>query len=48
MDMHETTVTIVMVFVFAVAQGLFFFLACRAIRQGVLPAGYCHLNENVT
>jgi len=35
MDMHETTITIVMVFVFAVAAGLFFLLARQAIRQGL-------------
>ena len=37
MDMHETTITIVMVFVFgfALAAGLFFLLACQAIRQGL-------------
>jgi hypothetical protein len=35
MDMHETAITIVMVFVFAVDPGLFFLPACRAIRQGV-------------
>jgi hypothetical protein len=36
-----------MVFVFAVALGLFFLLA-RAIRQGLLRSGHCHLNEDVT
>jgi preprotein translocase subunit SecE len=35
MDMHETTITIVMVFVFAVTAGLFFLLAGQAIRQGL-------------
>jgi preprotein translocase subunit SecE len=35
MDMHETTITTVMVFVFAAAAGLFFLLAGQAIRQGL-------------
>jgi preprotein translocase subunit SecE len=34
MDMHETAITTVMVFVFAAAAGLFFLLADQAIRQG--------------
>jgi preprotein translocase subunit SecE len=36
MDMHETTITTVMVFVFAAAAGLFFLAADKAIRQGVV------------
>jgi preprotein translocase subunit SecE len=33
MDMHETAITAVMVFVFAAAVGLFFLLADQAIRR---------------
>ena len=36
MDMHETTITTVMAFVFAAAAGLFFLLADQAIRHGAV------------
>jgi preprotein translocase subunit SecE len=35
MDMHETTIAPVMVFVFAATVGLFFLLADQVIRQRV-------------
>jgi preprotein translocase subunit SecE len=36
MDMRETAITTVMVFVFAAAAGLFFLLADQAIRRRVV------------